>query len=106
MGQGTRAESGRLSTVDLLVLTSLDQLLYYLPFYKTNNLNEEVNCTEPSSSVSIPWTREPKLKGVAQCISPPCTNQFRLAVFDIANTIYLLKWATLMSRSTVLSLPL
>ncbi len=24
-------------------------------FYKTSNLNEEVNCTEPSPSVSIPW---------------------------------------------------
>ncbi len=51
---------GRLSTVDLLVLASLDQLIfywkYYLLFYKTSYLNEEVNCTEPSSSsVSVPW---------------------------------------------------
>jgi len=49
---------GRLSTVDLLVLTSLDKLLfilkYYFPFYKTSYLNEEVNCTEPSPSVSVP----------------------------------------------------
>jgi len=26
-----------------------------LPFYKTSYLNEEVNCTEPSPSVSFPW---------------------------------------------------
>jgi hypothetical protein len=52
---------GRLSTVDLLVLTSLDQLLlivqtHYLHFYKTSYPNEEVNCTEPSPSVSVPWS--------------------------------------------------
>jgi hypothetical protein len=34
---------GRLSTDDLLVLTSLDQLLFMYETY----LNEEVNCTEP-----------------------------------------------------------
>jgi hypothetical protein len=28
---------------------------YYLPFYKTSYLNEEVNRTEPSGSVSVPW---------------------------------------------------
>jgi hypothetical protein len=44
---------GRLSTVDLLVLTSLDQF-FDLLFYKTSYLNEEVNCTEPSLSVSVP----------------------------------------------------
>jgi hypothetical protein len=43
---------GRLSMVDLLVLTSLDQLLFKIEniiklFYKTSCLNEEVNCTEP-----------------------------------------------------------
>ena len=45
---------GRLSTVDLLVLTSLDQLpsiwKFYLPFLQ----RKEVNCTEPLSSVSVP----------------------------------------------------
>ncbi len=50
---------GRLSTVDLLVLTSLDQLLFAVMIffylcYKTSYLNEEVNCTEPSPSVSVP----------------------------------------------------
>ncbi len=50
---------GRLSTADLLVLTSLDPLLSILKtlftfFYKTCYLNEEVNCTEPLPSVSVP----------------------------------------------------
>ncbi len=56
--------TGRLSTVNLLVLTSLYKLLFYnenilyiLFFHKTSYLNEEVNCTEPSPSVSIPWSR-------------------------------------------------
>jgi hypothetical protein len=47
----------RVSTVDLLVLTSLDQLLfwkYFSPYYKTSYLNEEVDCTEPSPSLSVP----------------------------------------------------
>ncbi len=39
------------------MLTSLDELLSILKipftFYKTSNLNEEVNCTEPAS-VSVP----------------------------------------------------
>ncbi len=42
-----------MSMVDLLVLTGFDQLLFKLKlnflFYKTTYLNEEVNCTEPSS---------------------------------------------------------
>jgi hypothetical protein len=48
---------GRLSTVNLLVLTSLDQLVFILKifFYNTSYLNEEVTCTEPSASVSVPW---------------------------------------------------
>ncbi len=50
----------RSSTVDLLLLTSLDYLLFILKilsifFYKTSFLNEEVNCTAPSLLVSIPW---------------------------------------------------
>jgi len=54
---------GRFDTVDLLVLTSLDQLLLIMKilstylFYKTSYLNEEVNCTKPSPSVSILWRR-------------------------------------------------
>jgi hypothetical protein len=40
--------------------SSLDQLLFYIEniinlFYKTSYLNEEVNSTEPSPLVSIPW---------------------------------------------------
>ncbi len=48
----------RLSTVDLLVLISLDQLLLKLKTLlscKKSYPNEEVNCTEPSPSDSIPW---------------------------------------------------
>ncbi len=52
--QGTLTE-GRLSTVDLLVLTSLDQVLLILQtFTFLQTSYEEVNCTEPSSSVSVP----------------------------------------------------
>jgi hypothetical protein len=52
---------GRLSTVDLLVITSLDEhlyienMIYFLN--KTTNLNEEVNCTESSPLISIPYPR-------------------------------------------------
>jgi hypothetical protein len=42
--------------VDLLVLTYSDQLLlilkkYFISFYKTSYLNEEVKCTDPSPSM-------------------------------------------------------
>jgi hypothetical protein len=51
-----------LSTVDLPVLTSLDQLLLVLKtqytFYTTSYLNEEVNRTEPSPSLSLPWRNQ------------------------------------------------
>ncbi len=43
---------GRLSTFDLLVLTSLNQFLFIkniiLIFYQISDLIEEVNCTQPS----------------------------------------------------------
>ncbi len=52
----------RLSTVDLLVLTSLEQLIFILEFgnimylfCKASYNNEEVNCTEPSPPVRVPW---------------------------------------------------
>ncbi len=46
---------GRLSTIDLLVLTSLDQLFLYSQCYlHLLQNNDEVNCTEPSPSVSVP----------------------------------------------------
>jgi hypothetical protein len=42
--------------VDLQVLTSLDQVLLYCNYYLTFlQSKEEVNCTEPSTSVSFPW---------------------------------------------------
>ncbi len=52
---------GRVSTLDLLVLTRSDHLIlilkiFFVAFYKTSFLNEKVNCTEPSSySVKVPW---------------------------------------------------
>ncbi len=50
---------GRLSTVDLLVLTFFDQLLFklkiFFTFIQKSNLNEVFNCTDPSPSVGIPW---------------------------------------------------
>ena len=49
--QGSLTEISPLSTVDLLVLTSLDQLLFiFFTFLQTTYLNEEVeevNRTEP-----------------------------------------------------------
>jgi len=50
-----------LRTVDLLVLTGLDLLLFILKilfnfFCKTSYLNEEINCTDSSPSVSGPWS--------------------------------------------------
>jgi hypothetical protein len=61
MDQGSLTEV-RLSTVDLLVPTSLDQLLFIsqtlLLFYKTSYLNEEVNRTEPTTLARLPWMDE------------------------------------------------
>jgi hypothetical protein len=50
---------GSLSTIDLLVLTSFDQLLLLLKisfnfFYETSYVNEEVNGTEPSRLLVFP----------------------------------------------------
>jgi hypothetical protein len=55
VGSGNPYPKGRISTFDLLELTSLDQLIFkmkkYFPlYYKTSYLNEEVNRTEPSPS--------------------------------------------------------
>jgi hypothetical protein len=60
---------GRLNTVDLLLLTSLDQLLLILIilfafFIKTTYLNKEVNRTEPSPSVSVPCWKCLKVKDI------------------------------------------
>jgi hypothetical protein len=49
---------GRISTVDLLVLTSLNKATFdnaiVLLFCITSCLNEEANCTELSLSVRVP----------------------------------------------------
>jgi hypothetical protein len=50
---------GRINTNDFLFLICSDQLLLYwyfiILFYKTTYLDEEVNHTEPSLSVRVPW---------------------------------------------------
>ncbi len=56
MDQGSLTEGRRPSTVDLLVITGLDQLLFYIEGInylccQTSDLNEDVNCTEPPPSV-------------------------------------------------------
>ncbi len=58
--QGSLTKGGKLSSVDLFVLTSLEQVIFILKiiftsFCKTSYLNQEVNCTEPSPSVWLPW---------------------------------------------------
>jgi hypothetical protein len=65
-GPGNPSWSGMLSTVDPLILASLDKLLLILPtlftfFTKTSYLNEEVNCTLLIPSVSVPWLSIPRL---------------------------------------------
>ncbi len=50
-----------LSTIELLVLTTLDLQLFYTEnitylLYQASYLNEGVNCVGPSPSVSIPWS--------------------------------------------------
>ncbi len=55
--QGSLTKMDGSSTFDLLVPISLDELIFilkmFLPFLITYP-NEEVNCTEPFLSVSIP----------------------------------------------------
>jgi hypothetical protein len=49
---------GKLGLLDLLVLTNLDQVIFnmnYNLFHKTSYPNEEVNRTETSTSVCVPW---------------------------------------------------
>ncbi len=76
---------GRLSTIDLLVLISLDQLL----FNRSSYLNEEVNCIKPSPSVSVPCINSQlmcyiwgpasnlsiEIKGITRCKLTIISNQ-------------------------------
>jgi hypothetical protein len=55
--QGTHTKGEKISTVDLLVLTSFNQLILLIEniiylCYKTSYLNEEDNLSEPFPSVS------------------------------------------------------
>jgi hypothetical protein len=38
-------------------LPTLSKEIYFFIFYKTRYLNKEVNCTEPSPSVRVPWIK-------------------------------------------------
>jgi len=75
-----------------------------LPFqqgFLAQSLNVIFNLLAPYSP-----TTKYLLKGKAPYGLPPCTNYFRSAPFYIEHIIYLFtKQATLMRRSTVLSLP-
>ncbi len=68
---GNPSLRGRLSTVDLLVITSLDQLLLIMQtlctLVRNKPPNEEVNRTEPPTSVSVPcfW---PKNYSIFSCV--------------------------------------
>jgi hypothetical protein len=49
-------------TFNQMTQCHLDQLLFTIPILftficKTSYLNEEVDCTKPSPSVSVPWSR-------------------------------------------------
>ncbi len=87
---------GRLSTFCLFVLSSLDQLIFilkiYLHFYKTSYLNEEVNCTEFSPSVSVPWVilLAPGERCCCCCCCC-CRRQFpqRFCISSVSNVIKL-----------------
>jgi hypothetical protein len=134
-GAGNPCCRGRLSTVDLLVLTSLDQLLFYWKyltfFQKTSYPNQEVNGTEPSPSVSIPWIDVLKMYARKEKETRLAFGNFftnvpgksywrrRLNTVDLLSTVGCLKkekygfsvrssWFKLVSsrRSTVLILPL
>ncbi len=53
----------RIGTVDLLISTCSDWALLILKniiflFTKTNNLNEEIKCTKPSTSARVPWSEQ------------------------------------------------
>ncbi len=73
--QGVLTETVTINTVDLLVLTSSNQLLFILTphFFKTTDLYEEVNRTEPSLSVGFPG----------------CPYAFRIQWLPVANVIKL-----------------
>ncbi len=64
---GNPCWKGRISTVDLLVITSSDYLILlqtcFFLYCKTSCLSEEVNCTELSPYVRIPCSRYQKCLG-------------------------------------------
>jgi hypothetical protein len=121
---------GRLSTVDLLVLTlfksvafEITKIIYF--FTKTSYYIEEVNCTEPFPSISVPWfkesykhTEEKREHKMELKMEPLRTGRFStvdLLVLTSFNKLllklqklytFLQKQATLFRKWTVRSLPL
>jgi hypothetical protein len=69
---GNPNRRGRISSVDLPELTKSDQLFFLLKafflFFKTFYFKEEVNCTEPSPSVRVPFS----------ILSEMCLNKLEL----------------------------
>jgi hypothetical protein len=91
---------GWLNTVGLLVLTSLDQLLFYdeniiYLCYKTSYINEEVKCTEHSPSVRIlcrdlwPKAVNPKtfLIGIFLCFNTASSSPDELGIRETSRVI-------------------
>jgi hypothetical protein len=85
----------------LLIFWSF-RLLHYSQILDLSG-NEEHRQTQQAITV----IREPLLKWKAQNNWPSCANRFRSAAFGSTNFIYFIKkQATLVRRSTILSLPL
>ncbi len=111
--QGSLTEGEGSVLVDVLVLTILDLVLYILKllltfFTKQATLMRRSTVLSISLQLVFPVCigREVLLKGKAQYGWPACTNYFRSAPLYIEIIIYLFtKQATLVRRSTVLSLP-
>jgi hypothetical protein len=70
-GAGTTYRSGWISTIDLLVRTSSDQLylLLYFCIYKASYLSKEVKCTEASLSVRFPWPEHVSLVSFSSLVT-------------------------------------
>jgi hypothetical protein len=84
-------------------------LLFYFGYYHLTTIAKKsfLNFCNFGIILTIAQTRETLLKGKVQYSWPPYTTYFRSAAFDVANiTYFFTKQASLMRRSTLLSLPL
>ncbi len=82
---------GRISTVDLLVLTSSDHLIlfqkYFFLYCKTSCINEEVNCTELSPWVIIPCSRYQKCLGARAVVGRLTDLGAMLKIFSFGKVL-------------------